>query len=251
MRSYRVSNLGSKERRAAPWSCQLAAGNVYIVDNGASRNEGKAQWDVEGYIKEHLAFPGGVLKDRVDSSSGAFGVLSDTKQAGTLRTLPLRKQGSKQFQRRIVICSRDALAELVIEHRTILVVIRDPETGEEVVSNGGTGALASNASTRQVVEEGGGDLVSLSDPLPPHALHLLVDSLCLHFIPDEPRGLQETWETLLQPWNKLRADLIMDREHAKSLWRVILKQRQQAWEVLVIADNGEGDTRAESTALSA
>jgi predicted phage terminase large subunit-like protein len=61
---------GNKETRAEPWAAQLAAGNVYIVDNGESEGVGKSEWDIQAYVNEHVSFP--INKDRVDSSSGAF-----------------------------------------------------------------------------------------------------------------------------------------------------------------------------------
>lgn len=51
---------GRKEVRAEPWSAQLAAKNVFMVEDGT--------WDLQNYIDEHLAFPLGRFKDQVDAS---------------------------------------------------------------------------------------------------------------------------------------------------------------------------------------
>lgn len=56
---------GSKEVRAEPYACQVAAGNVYLV---------AGEWNRE-FIEEHRMFPNGKFKDRVDSTSGAVNKL--------------------------------------------------------------------------------------------------------------------------------------------------------------------------------
>jgi hypothetical protein len=77
---------GSKDVRAEPWASQLAAGNVYVVDNGESQNIGRADWDIQSYIEEHELFrpdPGkrlGSFKDQVDSSCLVKGTLIITKR---------------------------------------------------------------------------------------------------------------------------------------------------------------------------
>jgi predicted phage terminase large subunit-like protein len=94
---------GDKDTRAEPWSCQCAAGNVYLVDDGT--------WDMQAYIDEHTRFkpePGmkrGRYKDQVDCSSGAFnllvGVTPDRPLLRTYRIGPNETTGL-----RIVICAR-------------------------------------------------------------------------------------------------------------------------------------------------
>lgn len=61
---------GDKFTRAEPFAAQCAAGNVYLL-----KHEG---WN-QDYIDELCAFPGAVLKDQVDASSGAFGRLVGTR----------------------------------------------------------------------------------------------------------------------------------------------------------------------------
>lgn len=65
--SYRPDRpTGSKEVRAAPFSSQCEAGNVYIV-NGP--------W-VSDFLEEACSFPLGPHDDQIDAASGAFGRLS-------------------------------------------------------------------------------------------------------------------------------------------------------------------------------
>jgi predicted phage terminase large subunit-like protein len=108
---------GNKVTRAEPWAAQLAAGNVFIVDDGT--------WDVEAYIKEHCAFPLGGFLDRVDASSGAFNILVGKKPVtGSFRVLTTK---GKQLITRMVICSRQELSNLVIEdHPCLLVSCQEP-----------------------------------------------------------------------------------------------------------------------------
>lgn len=66
---------GDKVTRAEPFSNQCEAGNVYLV---------RGEWN-KPYLDELCLFPGGKFKDRVDASSGAFGVLV-TKTTGKTGT---------------------------------------------------------------------------------------------------------------------------------------------------------------------
>jgi predicted phage terminase large subunit-like protein len=101
---------GAKEVRAEPWASQCAAKNVYLVEDGT--------WDVPGFIDEHLQFPMGKLKDRVDAASGAFGKLVNCGPTGTVRILGAHKP--QTHGPRILVCSREELKDLVIEERSLL-----------------------------------------------------------------------------------------------------------------------------------
>lgn len=61
---------GSKVERAKPWASQLAAGNVYLVEDGS--------WDLRALIQEYIMFPGGKLKDRVDAGCLLAGTIVET-----------------------------------------------------------------------------------------------------------------------------------------------------------------------------
>lgn len=72
---------GDKAVRANPFSIQVEAGNVCIVEG---------DWNEE-YIKELQTFPVGKYKDQVDASSGAFNKLAVPSLLGI--ALPSRHQG--------------------------------------------------------------------------------------------------------------------------------------------------------------
>lgn len=79
-RVFEDKPTGKKDVRAEPWSCQLAARNVYLVEDG--------RWDIEGYIEEHCLFKPdpsisrirGKLADRVDSSCLIAGTMVETQK---------------------------------------------------------------------------------------------------------------------------------------------------------------------------
>lgn len=65
VREQQVSRLGKKEVRAEPWSAQLAAGNVWVVDNDEQYGYGKADWDIQEYVREHCVVGGTkIITDR-------------------------------------------------------------------------------------------------------------------------------------------------------------------------------------------
>ena len=64
---------GAKEVRAEPYSIQVEAGNVSVLNK---------PW-TKPFIDEHEDFPMGKFKDQVDSASGAFNKLAVTSRAGT------------------------------------------------------------------------------------------------------------------------------------------------------------------------
>jgi predicted phage terminase large subunit-like protein len=66
-----IKPTGDKVVRADPFSAQVNAGNVYLVDDGT--------WNVEAYIEELAAFPSGQYSDQVDASGMAFNWLSPRK----------------------------------------------------------------------------------------------------------------------------------------------------------------------------
>ena len=72
---------GDKVTRARPWSAQCAHGNVRLA---------KAPWN-RGYRDEHVKFPGGAFDDRVDASSGGFGVLMNVVRKGRAKTKGKRR----------------------------------------------------------------------------------------------------------------------------------------------------------------
>ncbi len=198
---------GAKEVRAEPWASQCAAKNVYLVEDGT--------WDIPGWIAEHCLFPMGKLTDRVDSASGAFGKLANSRRAGTLRILSWGKPRGRPHLR-IVVCSRQQLAHTVIkEQHSLLVSITDPPP------------------------------LGQTD-LPPHGLDKLLGSIVLTFADLDPADHQETWNEPLPAYGQTVDKLIMSREAGKRLWGFLLRRRDPGPEVYVFQDGG--DRRALSLA---
>lgn len=198
---------GDKVTRAEPWAAQLAAGNVFLVDDGT--------WDIEAYIKEHLSFPLGTFKDRIDASSGAFNLLVG-KQApvGVFRVLHGRS--SKVPGMRIVVCNKEELSNLIIEdHHCLLVSFQEP---------------------------------TKTDETPLHGITKIVDHLILHVGDYDPADHQETWGSFVPPYDLPVQCLMMQKEHGKKLWSFVLKDRMPKPDVIVLQD--EDDRRAHSTAIA-
>jgi predicted phage terminase large subunit-like protein len=243
---------GRKEVRAEPWSAQLAAGNVYVVEDGT--------WEVYEYVQEHCSFPAGPLKDLVDASSGAFLKLVNTQPAGSLRTLPLGP--GKRGSLRLVACSHEELAVLTVDNlRSLLVSVSDPEVApKEVVSPVSVvdpdaerrsipvapGAPA-NESVRQPEGSRVTNLLRSPEP-PPHALLKLLDWLPLEFADLDPADWQDRWEAPLPPWDRPPSELVLQRDAVKKLWAFLLKKRPDPPELMVFADGGGEDGRALSLA---
>jgi len=64
-----VRPTGDKTTRADPFSVQVNAGNVYMVEGPWNRS----------YLEELELFPSSTYKDQVDASSGAFGLLTKNR----------------------------------------------------------------------------------------------------------------------------------------------------------------------------
>lgn len=274
---------GSKDTRAEPWSTQLSAGNVWIVDNGESEGIGRAGWDINGYVEEHIHFrpmPGkrlGRYKDRVDSSSGAFNLLVGLKRMHPpLRTYGL--MGRKGIDgRRLVVCSQDDLPALELDSQaTLLVFLSDPVAQPTIieqeagaggpppggnVAGGETHLLPAPAS--QESEEG---VVGFNGSLPeartggmPASIHetgrgqlpsLLktLGHLDLRCADLDPADYQDKWDQPVEPWGKKPEEVQYNRDLAKQLWAFALKKYDKPWQVLVLVDQGGEDGRALSVA---
>lgn len=214
IREHKISGLGNKEVRAEPWSCQLAAGNVYLVDNGESTRTGKSEWDINAYVEEHCAFPLGEFKDQVDASSGAFSLLVGTPRGPALRSINISDK--KKNVARFIVCSRTSLSNLTFANPALLVTITDPDPVQ-------------------------------SEPFL-HGLDNLVEQVNLSFTDLDPNDLQDVWDDPVAPYDKTPADLVMNRDHGKTLWRFLLKKRNPNPEVIVLVD--EEGTRATSLAYA-
>lgn len=175
---------GKKEVRAEPWSTQLAAKNVFIVEDGT--------WDVRGYVEEHVNFPHTKIKDRVDASTGAFNLLSDSKRIQPMRVLSVRKHKAKDAAK-FIVCSPDAIADHRDDGLLLVVSVRDYGTPE----------LALDFSDMENV----------------------LDHADFEFPDFDPELYQDRWEEPVERYGKLPQELIVSREYAKKVWAFLLKPR--------------------------
>lgn len=212
VREDRVS--GKKHVRAEPWSSQLAAKNVFFVDDGS--------WDIQGLVTEHLLFPTGQYLDIVDSCSGAFNLLAGVKATPTLHTYALKDK--KKLSTRIVACSKDELSRTVIDKRgtSLLVVIEDPPIMEGI------------------------EIITVE-----HTLSNCTGTYTLRFIDSGAEERQATWLEPIPPWNRPASALVADTKHGKGLWAFLTKKRPSASpDLIAIVDSGGEDRRALSVALA-
>ncbi len=283
---------GSKDTRADPWSSACAAALIRVVDNGESRNLGKSDWDVEGFILEHCLFkpePGkrmGGFKDQVDAAGGAYNLLSGIKTGEGMRVFTIGESRHKGL--RIVVCSRDNLAQTVTQHSALLISLQDPFVevtfdgqGESAGTSGGqvhghlqetegserigslgerSGIFNESTNGRTEISKGedrnvdarmlgGTESRGQLVPNPPaHGLSRCLGSLVLQFADVSPKEYQDKWDEPLQPWNKKPEDLQMSRDDGKKLWAFLLKKRDPNPDVIVIQD--DGDRRALSLSYS-
>ncbi len=208
---------GTKDSRAEPWASQVKAGNVYVIDGGASSNTGKPTWDVEGYLTEHSRFrpdPNvkrlGKYKDQVDASALAFiklvqGGAVSAEEVVKVFTFVKKKS---ETQLRIVVTNDEILSKLVIDdNETIMISLQDP-------------------------------LPVGSKKTPLHALSKLQETLLLHFVDLQPSERLDQWDEPLLPYGVLAEDLIFTRDMGKRLWNFLFKKRSPAPGVVVIHGNG-------------
>lgn len=200
---------GSKQARAEPWSAACAANIVYIVEDGT--------WDIEAFIQEHCSFPLGQFVDQVDAASGGFNLLTGPAKQKMQMQIRSINGKSKNAHIRLVVASKEALANSIIEQPAVLISIADPAP------------------------------VGDSD-IPMHGINKLLDSLKLQFMDASPEEHQQTWDDVIAAYDKPVAELLMQPEQAKKIWAAVMKKRASPLEVLVIQD--DGDKRAVSVALA-
>lgn len=230
---------GSKDVRAEPWATQLAAGNVYVVDNGESQNIGRADWDIQSYIEEHELFrpdPGkrlGSFKDQVDSSSGAYNLFAGQRASGGLRVYNLGQK--KKGVLRIVVCTYEELHTTTIQdHRCLLIDLADPPVPEASPDNENGDDLQSGGSRTSPLDKAQSS--GSSPDVPVHALTQLIGSHKAVFADIEPKDYQGVWNDPVPPWNQTPDNLILTQDIAKKLWAFLMRRRDPSWEALVIAD---------------
>lgn len=198
---------GNKVTRAEPWSAQLAGGNVFLVDDKT--------WDIQLYVDEHTTFPLGDFKDQVDSSSGAFNILVNTKGKTTFKVFSKRKQGD--IKPVVLVCNDRQLIELMIEEPCILVSIDDPMP------------------------------LSHQEELQ-HNCQKLVDRSIFHFADLESKDYQSSWEKKIDGYDKLPEEVIITKDIGKKIWNFLLRRRDQ--NVLTFIFQDYGDNRAISLAYA-
>jgi predicted phage terminase large subunit-like protein len=204
---------GDKARRAEPWSCQLAAGNVYLVDNGANEGVGVAGWDINAYITEHLLFPMGKYKDNVDASTGAFNLHANSKKVRPIRIL---STSNKARTVRVLYCSREELISTPIENTALVLYIASPGRSLEI---------------------------------PPSQISKVLEQASVPFADLQPADYQDKWEQVVPEYNLLPSQLIMTPEHGKALWKVITRKRDTPPDIVVVVDDTD-DRRSQSVAFA-
>lgn len=223
---------GSKDVRAEPWAWALSSGVVHVVDNGEKDGVGKARWDINGYVTEHLQFrpnPGGKVGrrvDRVDASSGAYNLLCGAKALQGLRTYNLGRSRNGPPVK-IVLVTREQLAEAHILNPSILISIQDPKP--------------------DAVQ---GEL--FADELPPHAIANVVASNIIRFadLDSYDKETNEVWDTPDPDTNKSPSQLAIQKDDAKRMWATILKRYQTPTPPQLIIIQGEDDGRHPSVGMA-
>ena len=138
-----------------------------------------------------------------------------------LRVFPFTSP-EKPRQLRIAICSRVQLTELVADLPSILVSVRDP--GE--------------------VADANGSIVC--------GMEKLLEHRALEFLDATPEEKVSVWEQSVPPTNRPASELLFNADHAKKVWLSLVRKRggNPAPGLLVVADDGSKDRRAESLALA-
>lgn len=125
------------------------------------------------------------------------------------RIIPLNRDSSKQLK--IAVVTHEEFAQLETDNKCMLVDVQDL-------------------------------LSSTTLPVPGN----MVDSLVFRCADVDPEDWKSRWEELVPLYNKRCEEVMLSREAARDLWKFLLKNRPQKWEVLVIS----GDDRALSLAFA-
>jgi hypothetical protein len=205
VKEHNITGMGKKAVRAEPWSSQLAAGNVWLVDNGESTGNGKADWDLEDYINEHVLFPNGLFLDCVDASSGGFACLVKAPDTLGVRILSSLKRVDDDLQ--INVVPRDELTSLSVKERALLIDVQEP-------SPVGVGVL------------------------PEHSISELEDTILLQFADTQPEEHQDEWGQAIVPYNKPVEEIVLTAKQAKDLWAFVFKKRSRTARMIIIVDDG-------------
>lgn len=200
VREVRVS--GSKDRRAEGWADALASMNVFIADNGRHDGTGECAWDVDGFIREHLAFKPdltvkrlGGMKDRVDSCSLGYNWLVDKALTTSLplRTYTFSDDRKKGKEVRFLAVDADELLSCHVIDPALLVCFHRPPNEK---------------------------------PEPyQHALDRVVGQLSLAFGDIDMAEIQETYGGPIQEYDGMTAaQAAVTQEQCRRLWGLLLRQ---------------------------
>ncbi len=203
VREHNIMGMGKKEVRADPWSAQLAAGNVWLVDNGESEGHGKSDWDIQAYIDEHLSFPVGTFLDQVDASSGGLAVVSQMPDRIGVRVLTTSAKKEKSPQ--LIVCTKEDASSALTEGPVLMIHVSDPSpVGQEDLE------------------------LSIGD---------IVDKMSLQFCDLQPEEVQDHWLEPIEPYGKLAEELVFQRQQAKKLWSFLLRRRDRPVSTIVIVSD--------------
>lgn len=269
---------GSKDVRAEPWADQLAAKNVWIVDDG--------KWDVSSYIDEHIHFMpeignrrvGRQWKDRVDASAGCLRALIEgVSPVGQFKVFAASHSWDNLRTIRIVVCSSDELPSVEILEPSLLTYFTDPDFSDNGSVESGIslgdpvgGAICDvmsemreNGKEKEILlgkgdvtcGVGEGNAASIEavmdeTPTPPliHGLSKVLDELTLQFADVDPSDHQDTWDDPLPEFGVPVQQVRMTPEAGKKLWTFLRRKRESNVHVWVFVD--DGDRRALSVALA-
>lgn len=199
---------GSKETRAEPWSTQLAAGSVRLVEDGT--------WNIHRYIENHCLFPLGQFLDEIDASTGAYNLLVNRKHAGTLYIRPLNRK--KKGQLMIAVCTREELPSVPLENKPYaLISVIDPMRATSL------GEVLETMNVSFAERE----LISTAP-----------DRMECRFADLQPEDYQDRWDEPVEEYGRKIEDLVMTRDDGKAVWKFLTKPRDTTPEILVIVDDG-------------
>lgn len=219
---------GSKDVRCEGWADYLASGNVWLVDGGAREGVGKASWDVQGYVDEHIAFrpmPGkrvGGYVDRIDATSLAYNHLFGKPMGGNVVrafNLDIRKGG---LPLRYIVATQAELEALPISEPAALVYCCDPAP------------------------------VGHPDPveIPPHGLEHLMGWCVLPFLDASAEDFQAEWDKPVEGYGKKPEQILANRDVCRKLWGLILRRHAIPPRFVVFVGEHESDGRPGSVAMA-
>lgn len=243
---------GSKDVRAEPWAAQLAAQNVYMVDDGT--------WDIPGAVLEHLQFipESGRLtrgkKDIVDSCSLCFNYLINRGGSKTgFRVMP-RLLLQKKKGMRIAVMTPEELLNYDDDAPALITFVADLPVEKEVMSSGENNMRLQKSDDLQLLPSSVDSARSSeaeqsayirpvvgSNPTGPNNYPLLerpIDCYTVYLADLDPAEYQDKWLELVEPWQKLPEDLVMTREHGKKIWAFLTKKRLEQTLLWVFVGKG-------------